>query len=246
MKSRTNGFLLNFIFCFSIFYASIFLSWQAFSLVDFGYSALYPLLNVPEMSKKYPPSNPDINKRMFIFTEKSEHERLFGEIAHSINNKGVGLEDIKFQIPQTEQTFTLLNDEEILHLQDVANVVTWFKLSSYFFICLAVLSFILMIKNRVTPVRLRYAIPFTFGFIGAAVVAILLIGAKPVFYFLHEIVFKENKWFFFYQESLMTVVMHAPDIFAWISGILVVMALVFYCFLLFISRNAYQVLRGSH
>lgn len=244
MKSRKLGFLLNFLFCFSLFYVSVFIAWQALSLVDFGYSALYGRLDIAEMSKKYPLQNEDLNKRFFAFTDRAEHERLFGEIVRSINSGGKGLEDIAFNIEQTEQPFTLLNYEEVLHLMDVADVVLYFKLLAYFFILAAVFSFIAMLNLRIPPVRIRAAIPATFGFIGASFVVLLIVGPKNVFYFLHEVIFKENKWFFYYQESLMTVVMHAPDIFGWIAAMLVVFGFAVYCILLYSSGYIYRVAVG--
>ena len=245
MKNRKIGLLLNFIFCLSLFYTAIFFSWQTLSLIDFGYSSLYDRLDIDEMAQKYPPANEDINKRMFIFTEREEHERLFGEIVKSINNGGVGLEDIVFRIPQTKQAFTLLNREEVLHLVDVADVVTWFKRGAYFFMLAAAACFAAMLRLGISPARLRIAIPATVGFLGASGLLIQLVGAKAVFYFLHEVVFTGSKWFFYYQESLMTVLMHAPDIFGWITLLLVFWAFVVYCTLLYFLGYIHKTVRGT-
>ena len=55
---------------------------------------------------------------------------------------------------------------------------------------------------------------------------IFLIGPHKVFYQLHVWVFPvEHKWFFFYEESLMSTMMKAPDLFAYIAILLVVLAL---------------------
>src|SRR5690606_20238475 len=51
---------------------------------------------------------------------------------------------------------------------------------------------------------------------------VLLIGTTKVFYWLHIKVFPdEHEWFFFYQDSLMTTLMKAPDLFGFISVLLI-------------------------
>jgi hypothetical protein len=54
--------------------------------------------------------------------------------------------------------------------------------------------------------------------VAVSVVLILLMGAKKFFYWLHTAVFPDNhQWFFYYEESLMSTLMKAPDLFAPIS-----------------------------
>ena len=54
-------------------------------------------------------------------------------------------------------------------------------------------------------------------------------GFTDIFYYLHTLVFPENhQWFFYYQESLMSSLMKAPDLFAGIGLSLVVIALIIY------------------
>lgn len=64
-----------------------------------------------------------------------------------------------------------------------------------------------------------------FGFlIGFSLIALIVFALGPiaVFYWFHEQVFPEgHQWFFYYQDSLMTTLMKAPDIFAFIAALLV-------------------------
>ena len=52
------------------------------------------------------------------------------------------------------------------------------------------------------------------------------------FYALHEWIFPDNhQWFFYYQESLMTVLMKAPDLFGAISVLIALLAIPIYLLL---------------
>ncbi len=80
---------------------------------------------------------------------------------------------------------------------------------------------------------------------------VILIGPVKVFYQLHEWVFPDNhQWFFYYQESLMTILMKAPDLFGGIAILLIVLATVLfitlnYC-LCFIQKGKWKVKKGAH
>jgi hypothetical protein len=56
---------------------------------------------------------------------------------------------------------------------------------------------------------------------------VLSLGATQVFYWLHTKVFPEgHQWFFYYEDSLMTTLMKAPDIFAFIATLLLVLLII--------------------
>ena len=62
---------------------------------------------------------------------------------------------------------------------------------------------------------------------------VVVIGAKDVFYALHEWVFpSDHQWFFFYQDSLMSTMMKAPDFFGYVAAALVSLALIILCLIL--------------
>jgi uncharacterized membrane protein len=72
----------------------------------------------------------------------------------------------------------------------------------------------------------------------AAVVAVLAIGARQVFYWLHELVFPpDHPWFFYYQDSLMSTMMKAPYLFGAIAVVLLLLGLAIYAALLVAARR---------
>ncbi len=49
-------------------------------------------------------------------------------------------------------------------------------------------------------------------------ILVVVIGPVKVFYALHELLFPDgHQWFFYYQESLMSTMMKAPELFGWIA-----------------------------
>jgi len=56
-------------------------------------------------------------------------------------------------------------------------------------------------------------------------VAVVVIGPVKVFYAAHNAVFPPgHEWFFYYQDSLMTTLMKAPDLFGFIAVVWVLTA----------------------
>ena len=68
-------------------------------------------------------------------------------------------------------------------------------------------------------------------------VVIVAVGPHDVFTALHEFVFPEDhQWFFYYQDSLMTTLMKAPDIFFAIGAAWAVLATIIYLMITFLFR----------
>ena len=55
----------------------------------------------------------------------------------------------------------------------------------------------------------------------------------------------EHQWFFYYQESLMTTLMHAPQLFGVIAVAIIALALLLYGLLLLALRYAIRSQQGS-
>ena len=63
-------------------------------------------------------------------------------------------------------------------------------------------------------------------------------GPRDVFYVFHEWVFPAgHQWFFYYQESLMSTLMKAPDLFGYIAAALVALAIVVLTLLLALAAH---------
>lgn len=212
------GFLLWPILLAGHFLALSLLTWQLLAQVNFAYPLGYELLEIDQHIKRYGPENrykPDFGQ-----TTSTEHRQLFAEITDAVQNHGKGLADISYRLP--DGTYTpLMREAEIIHLQDVANLIDRFYWAGWIGIFLWLLLLILAYRQkRGFPALKKILAGFVLGLIAIASL-VLLIGPQRVFYWLHIQIFPdEHEWFFYYQDSLMTTLMKAPDLFGFITVIL--------------------------
>jgi hypothetical protein len=194
------------------------LAWHLLAQVNFGYPLGYRLLAIEQHIDRFGPENR--YKNHFAQTNPEEHKQLFAEITHAVQNRGEGLAEISYRLPNGSTT-PLMREPEVIHLQDVANLIT----QLYWAGGTAVLLLILLLAYAY---RQRLALPsvkkILLGFavaLAVIAVAILLIGPVKFFYWLHVYLFPdEHEWFFYYQDSLMTTLMKAPDLFGFIAALL--------------------------
>jgi hypothetical protein len=218
MKS-TQQFLFWPLFFTCQLIALALVSWHLLAQFHFAYPTGYQILNLDKHIAEYAPLNR--YKKEFEFTTPDEHWRLFGEISDAVQQSGKGLANINYPL-KNGSLMPLMHDAEIVHLQDVANLIDFFYItgSSCLIMWLA-LSALAYWKKFIPPAAKRVLL----GFLMAAVLLtfiVILIGPTAVFYWLHVQIFPDgHQWFFYYEESLMTTLMKAPDIFAFISLLLV-------------------------
>ena len=200
------------------------LAWHLLAQVHFSYPLGYRLLGLETHIAEYAPLNR--YKEGFEQTTKEDHWRLFGEISDAVQNSGKGLRDINYT-PNTGKPTALMHEAEIIHLQDVANLIDAFYLVG---IAAGIMWLCLLFAAKVYQLALPSLHKVSFGFLGAILsisILVLLVGAKEVFYWLHIQIFPENhQWFFYYQDSLMTTLMKAPDIFAFITLVLLMLLII--------------------
>lgn len=202
-------------------------SWHVLAQFHFAYPSGYQLLNLDKHISDYAPLNR--YKKEFELTSSEEHWRLFGEISDAVQSSGKGLGNISYQL-QNGQPTPLMHEAEIVHLQDVANLIDIFYVTGI--ACLIAWLGLIAIAywKKITPPAAKRVLA---GFLIAALLittAILLIGPTAVFYWLHVQVFPDgHQWFFYYEESLMTTLMKAPDIFAFIALLLVTLLISLWC-----------------
>lgn len=214
-----------------LLWLGLFVSWQTLSGVNFAYPTLYDAMSLDETIATYGPTN--LYKNDFHLTSDDERFRIFAEIVKGINNHGQGLEGISYHGPQGVID-RLLRAPEVVHLQDVANlidrlrVLTWGVISA-----IVVLGLFVLLKGYSQSFSVMKVYLLTVSACLALSVVLFLFGAESIFYYMHTVVFPEgHQWFFYYEESLMTTMMRAPDLFAGIAVLLVILALVyFYVFL---------------
>ena len=195
------------------------MSWHLLAQFHFAYSLGYQLLKLDQHIAEYAPLNR--YKEDFEFTTAEEHWRLFAEISDAVQTSGKGLATISYNLKDGSST-ALMHAAEIIHLQDVANLIDVFYFTGSIGLLLwAGLLCIAYQQKWCLPSVKKIAGGFTAGALVLAA-AVLIIGPTDVFYWLHVQVFPDgHQWFFYYQDSLMTTLMKAPDIFAFITLLLV-------------------------
>jgi hypothetical protein len=226
--TTVNRYLLWPLLLTSHLLATSLFAWHLLAQINFAYPLGYQILAIDEHIQEYGPLNR--YKSDFAQTIPAEHKHLFGEITRAVQNHGEGLAHISYRLPDGKFT-PLMREAEVIHLQDVANLIDMFYIAG-------------LIGTGVWVLLLAYAYaarcPFPdvkkilLGFVAALVVltiTTLVIGAETVFYWLHEQIFPdEHEWFFFYQDSLMTTLMHAPQLFGLISVLLVALLILLWAF----------------
>ncbi len=224
------------LYSFGSLLISFWLAWQLSAQANFLYPLWYSVLKIDQTIEQTMPKH--LYKREFVVTDINEHHRLFAEMVKSIQNNGSGLEAIKFYSPSGKQLGQLLTENEIIHLQDVADlldILGWFCLATFIF-CLVVLAAIIIFRDAMPSTK--KLLVSVLGLVAAVVVVILAFGAKKFFYWMHTVVFPDNhQWFFYYEESLMSMLMKAPDLFAPISAQLLLLGIAIWLLHLLLLRK---------
>ncbi|MCW8839494.1 MAG: DUF1461 domain-containing protein [Gammaproteobacteria bacterium] len=208
----------------SMLLASLYLSWQGLAQVDYGYSAWYDLLDIEATIESEAPRNRF--RTQFELTDRAERERLFSGIVDAINHGGEGLSALVYHTPDGMGLGPLLTRAEVVHLQDVAHLVGRFRTAAWIALGLAVALSLMAVWRRMSPPSAgRLALGSVIG-LGGAVLLLAAAGPVRVFYALHEMVFPpDHQWFFYYDESLMSMMMQAPNLFGPIAVLWLVCAL---------------------
>ena len=204
---------------------SLYLAWQVNAQVNYGYRWLYHSFNIEQHISEYGPQN---RFRLgFGQTTPEQHQSLFNQIVDSVHNHGQGLTEIVYYA-QGLPPQPLLTRLEIIHLQDVANLIDKLNNAIVFVLLLLAMALAyLRLQARkgncasVKGVVLSFAVTCI-----SLTAAVFIIGPRVVFYQAHALIFPpENPWFFYYQDSLMSTLMKAPYLFGGIAIQIVVVAL---------------------
>ncbi|WP_323816084.1 DUF1461 domain-containing protein [Cellvibrio sp. NN19] len=203
------------------------ISWHLLAQFHFAYPLGYQLLNLDEHIAEYAPLNRF--KDDFELASPAEHWRLFGEISDAVQSSGRGLQAISYQLADGKTT-GLMHEAEIIHLQDVANLIDVFYATGIICLCiwLGLIALAYWQKYQLPSLK-KILLGFLAGFSLVAII-VLAIGPTAVFYWFHVQVFPDgHQWFFYYQDSLMTTLMKAPDIFAFIAILLITLLIALWC-----------------
>lgn len=229
--AMTERFIFWPLFFTSQLLALAWISWVLLAQCHFAYPVGYRLLGLDQTIAQYAPHNRF--KADFEFTTPPDHWRLFGQISDAVHAGGKGLAEITYPL-KNGQPAALLHAAEIIHLQDVAHLIDVLygvgmaSLALWF-----VLIFILWQRHMPWPPVHQILRGFLVGF-SVIATAVFAIGPTAVFYWFHEQAFPAgHQWFFYYQDSLMTTLMKAPDIFAFIAVLLLAVFTALWCVALY-------------
>ena len=212
------------------------LSWLILIPLNFGYEYLYSLIEIDQHIAAFGPKN--ILKQGFEQTTSDERFRLFSSIVSAIHQQGIGLDSLIYHNDQGTPIAKLLTHDEVVHLQDVAILIDRMKFLIVASIMLFIGLSIWIYRQFMRMPSFRSMLITVFAFLGLVIVIVLLIGPHKVFYTLHLWVFPaEHKWFFYYEESLMSTMMKAPDLFAYIAILLLVLAIPIFVFIMWAIRR---------
>jgi hypothetical protein len=204
--------------------SSLYLSWRCLAAADFLYPVWYDHAGIGPHIDRYAPQNRYRDR--FGDTGRAERLAIFAAIARAVRDDARGLETLTYTDADGVSR-TLLRPPEIVHLQDVARLITRLERAGLA-ACLLFAGLVLWLRyRRQTLPRLRRLLAWTGLGVAAAVGIVLLIGPRAVFYRFHVWVFPEgHQWFFYYQDSLMSTLMKAPYLFGYIAVALLVLTLV--------------------
>ncbi|MDF1780398.1 MAG: DUF1461 domain-containing protein [Alcanivoracaceae bacterium] len=225
------------VYVLAALWLAISLSCWVYARFDYGYGFWYDTLEIGTHIKKYAPKHP--NKRYFSKLSKAQHTQAFHEIRVSVHNSGQGLAQIQYAA-QGRPSERLLDQAEVQHLEDVARLISacWWVFWGALVIW-GVLAWRLA-RRELPPWRWRSAVvAAVIGIIGGF---LIVVGPKKLFYIFHVWIFPaEHQWFFYWEQSLMSTLMKAPDLFGGIAAVLVgvgvPLAVLIYLFGLYVMRT---------
>ncbi|HET19170.1 MAG TPA: DUF1461 domain-containing protein [Chromatiales bacterium] len=199
--------------------AALWLAWLLLARVDFLYPSAYRLLDIPATLASYVPHNRH-GRQDFVHTDAAEHARLFAAMVHAVRHGGEGLETLDYRDPQGRRLGLLLTPDEVTHLQDVSRLVASGERAGLVALAGWVLIALLLGLLRVPPPGLKRFLLGSLAVIAILAGAVLALGPVEVFYAWHHWVFPpDHPWFFYYQDSLMSSLMQAPNLFGVIGGL---------------------------
>ncbi len=218
----------------STLFISIWFSWHLMAQANFLYPVWYNHGGVKENIEQYALQNnfrPD-----FEHTSDEKRLELFAGIVFAIQNQGYGLSQLSYQ--NDTGTIPLLREAEIIHLQDVANLIDVLnRLLWGIFLLWIILTILILAKKNQVP-NIKQASIFFLALFIITIITLIYYGAENIFYQMHVWVFpSENQWFFYYQDSLMSTMMKAPHIFAYIAVSLTILATAIFYLLLTIFQR---------
>jgi uncharacterized membrane protein len=227
-------FVLPLVFIGQLLACSL-LAWHLLAQISFAYPIGYSLLKLDKHIAEFAPLNRHIHG--FQFTRPKDHWELFAQITQAVQHDGEGLANISFSLPNNTK-IPLMHSAEIIHLQDVSHLINNFYIAGSVGAFIWIIFFAVAYRQRLPFPAMRNIVVGFCGVIFITTVMILAVGATKIFYWFHTKVFPDgHQWFFYYEDSLMTTLMKAPDIFAFIASLLLITLIIIW------SASTFQMAR---
>ncbi|WNO10219.1 DUF1461 domain-containing protein [Teredinibacter sp. KSP-S5-2] len=237
MNLKKSLFSVN--FSFGSLVVALVLSWALLAVNNFFYGVWHDFGGIKQGIEQYGPQNR--YKLGFAETTKEERARLFSEIVREIHTGGKGLEDIQFTVDSVGHSQRLLRQPEVVHLLDVAHLIEVLAIFSIFVFFVWGVQVVWVFQKKASVPSFKFQLVGLLSGVVLAVCLIFIIGPDTVFSWAHETVFPDDhQWFFYYQESLMSTLMLAPIIFAYIAVTWTVLATLIYIAVQFLLLKAIQ------
>lgn len=204
---------------------AFYLSWRVLAAVDFAYPLFYEPLGLERNIETFGPQN--AVRPGFHRSTREERFALFAAIGRAIRDDGRGLEDLRYHDAGGRELGRLLTAAEIVHLRDVAHLVRRFERVGL----IATLGFAGVLAwsryRRRPPLSTRALLGGGCAALAGLAAVLMIVGPRRTFYWLHVQVFPpDHPWFFYYQDSLMSMMMRAPVLFAGIGALWLALALI--------------------
>lgn len=238
MASRSSTGLqgLWFIALLGLFLTSLAASWLLQASMHYQYAFWYQALHIDAHIETFAPQNKFILGLDAV--PATEHVRLFNAISEAVHNQGKGLADIQFFVQGKAQA--LLHRAEIVHLQDVAALIDTLQLAAWIIAGLTLVLLGYLVRQRIAP-AFASQLGYLFSLLIVITTLVLMVGPKAVFYQFHVWVFPDDHpWFFYYQDSLMSTLMKAPDLFGGIAVAIFMGALVIFSALILLLKKVWR------
>lgn len=205
------------VMAFGLLLLSLLVTWQAWAAFDFAYPVWYRVLAIDAHIEHYAPLNHI--RPGFQNTTDAERMRLFGAIVDAIQHHPQRLETLQYHRPDGSIIGFLLRPAEIQHLRDVAVLIRVFQwVAIVGGLCALLLAAFAALRRWPLPPLRYFAVGALMPVVGVGV-CLALFGPTQVFYALHRWIFPpDHQWFFYYQKSLMSTLMKAPDLFGAIAA----------------------------
>ncbi|MGK0247735.1 MAG: hypothetical protein ACI910_000462 [Oleispira sp.] len=218
--------------------------WMVNAKLGYGYAWLYGFYETEQHIARYAPQNKF--RQGFETTSVDEHKNIFQQIVDSVHDNGTGLADISYE--HSGQILSLLHEAERIHLQDVANLINTIHKLAFCCLLVFIACFLGEYRHQCKSKGQTEEQASALGLLNIFALLLILMtaaffiwGAKGIFYQMHILVFPDNhQWFFYYQDSLMSTLMKAPDLFAGIAIQIVLVGLIFYGVMLLAMKKLLQ------